>query len=159
MVIFKETTNINLPELSIMLDYMKINKLNIFSINKEDKSSDVDIIDDIVKPSKIKYIEIGADRFIKHINEPKLNFKKYNNDSLYILRNGSYIDVKNIINKINGYNVNIGRGGSQKAHTISPLDFRLSCYLMALYNFDYKFISYLNTFDSMEKSRYLVYSN
>jgi hypothetical protein len=35
---------------------------------------------------------------------------------------------------INNCCVNVGRGGSQKAHMISPIDFRLSCYLMAMFN-------------------------
>jgi hypothetical protein len=32
------------------------------------------------------------------------------------------IDIKNIFASINGYKTNIGRGGSQKAHILSPMD-------------------------------------
>lgn len=44
-----------------------------------------------------------------------------------------------------------------KAHALSPLDFRLSCYLMAMFNFDYNLISSLNSFNIMSKDRYLSY--
>jgi len=40
---------------------------------------------------------------------------------------------------------------------ISPLDFRLSCYLMAMFKFNYRLISYLNTFNIVTKYRYLPY--
>jgi hypothetical protein len=73
------------------------------------------------------------------------------------LRNGSFLDIKNLFAKINGYEVNVGRGGSQKAHALSPLDFRLSSYLIAMFNFDYSKITYLNAFNDLEKDRYLSY--
>jgi hypothetical protein len=44
-----------------------------------------------------------------------------------------------------------------KAHALSPLDLRLSSYLMAMFNFDYKLISSLNSFNLMSKDRYLSY--
>ena len=67
------------------------------------------------------------------------------------------IDIKNLFAKINNKDVNVGRGGSQKANALSPLDFRLSYYLMAMFNFDYKLISSLNSFNLMSKDRYLSY--
>jgi hypothetical protein len=51
----------------------------------------------------------------------------------------------------------VGRGGSQKAHALSHLDFRLSSYLMAMFNFDYNLIYSLNSFNFMGKDRYLSY--
>lgn len=56
--------------------------------------------------------------------------------------------------------MDLGRGGSQKSHIISPLDIRLSAYLMALYNFNYKttFIS-INTINILPKDRYLPCKN
>lgn len=41
---------------------------------------------------------------------------------------------------------------------LSPLDFRLSCYLMAMFNFNHELISYLNTFNDITKDRYLSYT-
>ena len=81
----------------------------------------------------------------------------FNKDSLFIVRGGNWIDIKNLFATINNQNVNVGRGGSQKAHALSPLDLRLSCYLMAMFNFDYKLISKLNSFNILTKDRYLSY--
>jgi hypothetical protein len=67
------------------------------------------------------------------------------------------MDIKNLFAKIQNRNVNVGRGGSQKAHALSPLDFRLSTYLMAMFKFDYNLISSLNSFNFMSKDRYLSY--
>jgi hypothetical protein len=62
-----------------------------------------------------------------------------------------------MLTKINDCYVNLGRGGGQKAHIISPLDFRLSCYLIAMFNFNYKLVNCLNTFNDLNKDRYLPY--
>jgi len=48
-------------------------------------------------------------------------------------------------------------GGGQKAHILSPLDIRLSCYLLAMFNFNHEVISYLNIFNNITKERYLSY--
>jgi hypothetical protein len=50
-------------------------------------------------------------------------------------------------------------GGGQKAHVLSPLDFRLSSYLMAMFNFNFKFINYLNTFNEISKDKYLSWKD
>jgi hypothetical protein len=41
-----------------------------------------------------------------------------------------------------------------KSHLLSPLA-RLSSYLMAIFDFNYKNISYLNTFSDIGKDKYL----
>ena len=38
------------------------------------------------------------------------------------------LDLMGIFTKIDDFETNIGRGGSQKAHMVSLLDLRLSCY-------------------------------
>ena len=81
----------------------------------------------------------------------------YYKNSLFIVRGGNFIDIKNLFAVIENQTVNVGRGGSQKAHGLSPLDFRLSSYLMAMFNFNYKLISSLNSFNVMTKDRYLSY--
>jgi len=156
MIVVRESTEIDLSDTSALLNSMKINELNIYSIsNTADKSRTYKI----KEPSTVNYFEIGVKIFTKHLNDPKINFLEYNLNSLYILRNANYIEVKQIITKINGYNVNIARGASQKAHILSPLDFRLSCYLMAMFNFNFKNISYLNAFNDLKKNRYLPFYN
>ena len=133
---------------------MKIEKLNIFSIDSQLKIKTMNIII-ANKGSKVKYIEMHPETFIEFLNFDNNNFLSYNKDSMYIVRSGDYIDIKNIFTIINNYDVNLVRGGSQKAHMISPLDFRMSCYLMAMFNFNYKVISYLNMFNDISKDRYL----
>ena len=95
--------------------------------------------------------------FIRFLNQEGTNFSDYNMHSMYIIRGGNFINIKNLFKMINDCYVNIGRGGPQKAHVLSPLDFRLSCYLMALFNFNNNLISSLNTFNDLSKDRYLPY--
>ena len=154
MVIIKESKHINMNEVSKILGHMGIENTTIFSINNASKLNTINSIV-INNGSKVTYIEMKPEYFIRFLNYEDTNFLDYNKNSMYILRGGSFIDIKNLFAMINDYHVNIGRGGSQKAHVLSPLDFRLSCYLMALFNFNYKLISYLNTFNYLDKDRYL----
>jgi hypothetical protein len=85
----------------------------------------------------------------------KENFLEYNKYSLYIFWDIDYFEIKNLITKIKDCPVIIGRGSSQKSHILSPLEFRLSTYLMAMFNFDYKLICGLNQFNFLSKDQYL----
>jgi len=145
MVIIRELKYINLNEVSNILDYMKIDKFNIFSIDNNSESNTINLVS-ADKGSKVTYIETGWECFIEFL-------------TLYILRGGNYIDIKNLFGLINNHKVNIGRGGSQKAHMLSPIDFRLSCYLMAMFKFNYKLISCINTFNDISKDRYLLWKD
>lgn len=110
----------------------------------------------IEKPRKINYVEIGFNRFLKDIlNNSNTNFLDYNQHSLYILKNGNHKDIKRLLVEIEGHCVNVVRGSSQKSHFLSPLDLRLSSYMMALSNFDYQYLSKLNMFHDITKDRYL----
>lgn len=51
--------------------------------------------------------------------------------------------------------MNVVRGSSQKSHMVSPIDFRLSCYLMILCNMNYKKFYSENSFNIITKDRYL----
>ena len=156
IIIIRENQEVNLFEVAKLLDLMNINKLNIIAIYPLDTLEKINFVK-INEPSVIKYLEVNADDFISYLNNPSYNFLDYNKYTLYIIKEGSYLDIKNIFIKINDFYVNIGRGSSQKAHVVSPLDFRVSCYLMALFKFDYKYISYLNTFNVISKDRYLPF--
>lgn len=102
---------------------------------------------------------MGVEDFIKVLNSPNEDFMNYNKDSFYIVRDSDFINVKNIFSKINNYEVNIGRGGGQKCNILSLLEFRLSSYLMAIFKFQYNEIGRLNSFNFLDKSRYLTYIN
>jgi hypothetical protein len=118
---------------------MNIDELNIISISNSATTSSSNNLDEINysegdKPSVVKYIEVSVEDFIIFLNNSNLNFLEYNKSTLYILRNGSYRDVKNIFKKINNCNVEIGRGNYKKSNVVSPLDLILSTYIMAMFN-------------------------
>jgi hypothetical protein len=63
--------------------------------------------------------------------------------------------VKELFTRVQDMKAEIVRGSSQKSHMVSPIDFRLSCYLMILFNMDYKRFNYENSFNILTKDRYL----
>ena len=156
MMIINELSYVNLDDLSKTLAAMYIKELNIFSL--DDNTLEMRKIRRD-NGSSITYIEMTREHFIKLLNNDRTNFLDYNRYSLYILRNGNFLDIKNLFSRIDGYPANVGRGGSQKAHILSPLDFRLSSYIMAMFNFNYGLISNINAFNTLEKERYLSYLN
>jgi hypothetical protein len=153
-IVINELCYIDLDTLSKVLAAMHIKELNIFSIDDEVKE-----IKKVKRDngSSITYVEMTRLDFATLLNNEKVDFLDYNRYSLYILRYGGFLDIKNLFTKINGHDMNVGRGGSQKAHFLSPLDFRLSAYIMAMFNCNYGLISNLNAFNSLDKDRYLSY--
>jgi|SRR5579862_335710 len=156
IVIIKEEKQISSNVLSKALDKMNTERLNIFIVDTLMDDNDVIIVN---KYSNIKLIKSNPENFIAFINSDFETFLHYNPHSIYIIRGNikgpSFKYIKYLFKMINEYNINIARGSSQKAHILSPLDFRLSCYLMAFFDFDQKLISYLNTFNYLDKERYL----
>jgi hypothetical protein len=157
MVTIKDLKYINLDDFSKKLGDFGLDTLNIFSINIGYEFNTIDAIR-TDKGSLINYFDIGSDKFIKFINSND-NFLEYNKNSLYILRNGNFLDIKNIFSIVSGHKVNIGIGRSQKSHILSPLDLRLSFYMMAMFAGNYRLLSYLNTFYDLSKDRYLSYTD
>jgi hypothetical protein len=149
IVFLQESKIIDLNDVVKKLNFMGIQKLNIFSINTDD-SEDIKTFT-INELSQINYIELSIIGFVKMLNEVNpnekdLNFKEYNKNCLYILREGDYKLLKDLIKNIEGHNINIGKGGNQKCHVLDPLELRLSSYLMAFFKFNYNYISYINNF-------------
>ena len=158
MIVIKELKYVSLDYLSKRLGFMGIEELNIFSIhNRSDIPPHSFVYSD--KGCLVKYMESRSDIFIKFINQENRDFRNYNKHSLFIVRGGDYISIKNMFNTINNQEVNLGRGGSQKAHMLSPLDFRLSCYMMAMSGFNHNLINKLNTFNYITKDRYLSWTD
>jgi hypothetical protein len=157
MVTIKALKYINLDDLSKVLHAFGIDKLTIFSINNNEDQSPINTVKSEIS-SEVLYIDVHYEKFIKFINSD-CDFLKMNRSTLYILRGGTFLNIKNIFSCISGYNINIGRGGSQKAHMLSPLDLRLAAYVMAMFNCKYKLFSYLNSFDDLSKDRYLSYKD
>jgi hypothetical protein len=99
------------------------------------------------------YLELGIENFLQILQVQ--NFLEFNKYSLYIFRDMNYFEIKNLITKIDDCSVIIGRGSSQKSHILSPLELRLSTYLLAMFNFDYNLIFQLNMFNFLSKDQYL----
>lgn len=161
IVIIKESQSVNLDEMSIILGYMRIEETNIISIENDsnNESKDINIITS-EKGSKVIYTEMTKEHFVRYLDHNNNNnFLAHNKQAMYILRNSNFLDIKNLFAIINDCQVNIGRGGSQRAHALSPLDLKLSCYLMAMFNFNHALLSYLNAFNDMSKDRYLSWQD
>lgn len=96
---------------------MRIEELNIFFI-KEELGNTINRITSY-KGSKVNYLEMDCTNFMEFINLKINKFLVYNPNSVFILRDGHFLDIKNIFATINNCPVNIGRGGSQKSHGLS----------------------------------------
>lgn len=133
--------------------YTEISKINIFSISKNNILEEFNIRN----PSNLTYIEINPETFqdlLSSKNKLQL-FLEFNKDSLYILREGSFLDIKNLILDIEDNSVSIGISKSQKAHILSPLEMRLNIYILSMFDFKYSEIFKLNDFNNLPKNRYL----
>lgn len=154
MVVLNNTIESNLFNIAKFSSDMNLDTFYIFSIVVDDsfelKITEVD------HPCKVKYIEVGVSFFVENfLKSENVNFWQYNKNTLYILRNGNYSDVKELFTQIQDTKVKVVRGSSQKAHLVSPIDFRLSSYLLILFGMDYKKFNSENAFNIVQKDRYL----
>jgi hypothetical protein len=139
-------------DLSKLLAYMGIDKLNIFSINL---SNEVDC--DVFETGNVRYVEIGVFSFIEFVSTSE-SFFELNHSSLYILRDGTFRDMKYIFSQVGKYGVNLVRGGNLLYHVLSPLDLRLSFYFMALNNnMNINELQNSNIFNTLNPKRYLPF--
>ena len=60
--------------------------------------------------STVKYLEVDAKDFVSYLNNSSCNLLEYNKNTLYIIKEGNYIDIKNIFTKINYFDTNIDKG-------------------------------------------------
>jgi len=148
---------INLEKVSEILAVLNVDKLNIISI--VDTVCTEIVSTSTNKGSTVLYAELDIKNFIEYLNNEDNAFIKANPYTIYIIRGGVFIDLKNLFSTISGYNVTVGRGGSQKSHMLSPLDLRLSFYLIAMFEFNYEIIKDLNGFNDLDKNRYLSYTD
>lgn len=150
---------INLFEFYKNLNLLGLDTLYIFSVNPDEFDGEGYL--KINQNPNFYYIEISLKTFKRLLENPfevfGKTFAELNKDSLFIFRNSNYISIKYQITKIEGIEVNLGRGGGQKSHLISPLELRINSYLLAMFNFRYDFISKINVFDCLNKARYLPF--
>lgn len=130
-----------------------ITKLNLFYLS--DRKDDY-ITVNFNNGCALTFINMGVEQYIKHLKiEGAKGFAQYNTHSMYILKNGDFTDIKNKIFNVEGVKVNIVRGSCQKSHILSPLDFRLSTYMLALFDCNYSLTHSFNSFNELNKKRYL----
>lgn len=162
MVMIQGENDIILDRFTYVLGKMNIMKLNIFSINNKYENNIITRITSYGEDnldSEVTYREMNEENFMKLIISETHNFLDYNKNSLYILRDGNFKKLKNMFSTINNTQVNIGKGAGQKSHLISPLELRLSSYLMAMFDFNYELITNLNSFHVIKKNQYLSYQD
>lgn len=150
---------INLFEFYNNLNILGIDTLYIFSVNVDEFEGEGYF--KLNKDPDFFYIEISLKTFKRILQNPfeafGKTFAELSKNSLFIFRNSCYISIKYQITNIEGINVNLGRGGGQKSHLISPLELRINSYLLAMYNFRFDTISKINAFDYLNKARYLPF--
>src|SRR5260370_34334463 len=105
------------------LENLSINYTAILSINlREDIKEEVFYINS--GKFSVVYVEIGINYFIEMVNENPSRYAVLNKNILYIFRNATYSDINYILSQMGEYGINLGRGGTQKSHAVSPLELR-----------------------------------
>jgi len=140
MIRIENYIKINLSNLSNILNYLRIKELNIFSIQETKGTDEVAVIKGLTEISLIKF---SKKDFLKFSSNPEKRLLDYNENSLYILRNGKYNDVKSLLRQICNCDVDIDRAIAQSYNVLSGLEFRLSCYLIAINHEYYNVNKYL----------------
>lgn len=155
LVVIKKYIGNDLETISKLASMMNIEQFYIFSIFP-DKDLEYQI-QEVELPSKVNHITIGLNFFMENIlgGEQDEAFWNLNKSSLYILKDGNYSDLRRIFTSVKGIKTSLVRGSSQKAHLVSPIEFRLSTYLMILSNMDFKKVTRQNAFQNIKKDRYL----
>jgi len=155
MAFIKTDFSFHIKNLSISLYKNYINQLNIFIINSNSPKGEFNVYKYCNNESaEINLLCMRPEYFIYFLNSQDNLFSDYNKTSLYLIRGGNFKEIKNLFSTINGKSINLSKG-SQKSHIVSPLDFRLSFYLMAMSDFNYNIMSNLNNFNDLNKARYL----
>ena len=154
MAVINDSVENTLSNIAQGSGLMNLDSLNIYYIIP-DENLEFEYLQ-IDNPSKIVYIEVGIKYFMENVlDNPQYDFWKHNKNTLYILKGGNYSYLKDLFTVVQEEKVNIVRGSSQKSHIVSPIDFRLSCYLMILYNMNYNKVASNNSFNLLTKNRYL----
>lgn len=154
MTILNNSVECDLWKITNLSNDMNMDSFNIFSIVMSDTFECR--VTEVEESSNVKYVEMGIKYFMEnYLDNPNIDFWKYNKNSLYILRGGDYYDVKEMFTMIHDTKVRIVRGSSQKSHMVSPIDFRLSSYLLILCNMNFKKFNAENSFNIVNKNRYL----
>jgi len=109
MIVVKGFNKTNLSDMAEALSIMGISKLNVISIDTNSELNNINIIASN-KDSELNYIEMHLYTFTKVLlNSEHINFWNNNKYTLYILRGGSYKDLKILFTEINNCKINLAR--------------------------------------------------
>ena len=87
--IINKFKTINIDQFSESLSFLKIENLKIICINDE-LGTVINIVNN-EKNGNIIYMEMDKKNFIQYLNDPNFNFVSNNKQTLYIVRNGSFL--------------------------------------------------------------------
>jgi NADH-ubiquinone oxidoreductase chain 5 len=107
----------------------------------------------------IVFMHFKFEEWLLFVNSKQYDFTKHNNHCLYIIRNGTFKNVKKLFQLLSWKPVNIGRGSAQKSHITSDLDIRMQTYLLSMYDLNVNSVRYNNNFTNVSKSAYLTYED
>lgn len=159
MTMLNNTIENDLAYISAISAAMQLDRLYIIEISM-DNLFECEIYE-LEQQSNVKYIKIGLKFFLENFLENPNNkdFWVYNKNTLYILKDGNYSDIRELFTIIQDTQVKLVRGSSQKSHMVSPIDFRLSSYLLILCKMNYKKFNSENSFNVLSKDKYLPTSD
>lgn len=100
---------------------------------------------------------ISTDTFVHLIMSVDFNFSVINKHCLYICHQMSWSGVIRKFKR--DIDVTISGGSNVKRHLLSPLDVRLSSYLIAIFNLNCLEVINHNNFNALDKNIYLPYAD
>ncbi len=153
MAVINNSIENTLSNIAAASKFMNLDILYICTIVLDD-TLECEVLE-LEEPCKVVYMEIGIKFFMERLLDNPDMISENITKILYILRDGNYSNLKELFTIIQEEKVNIVRGSSQKSHIVSPIDLRLSCYLMILHNMDFGRIASNNSFNILTKDRYL----
>jgi len=134
-----------------------INKLFIFYIlDSPQEEIDVTLKTHVFRNNNIWFEVhyISKENYIPMINSSSFNFSEINKYCLYIFLDLSWIELISMF-KSEDINIIVSGGSPTKRHLLSPLELRLSSYIIALFNMNSIEASNYNNFRHISKDRYL----
>jgi NADH-ubiquinone oxidoreductase chain 5 len=150
-----------------LLDDMRSN-LNILGVKLtyvfyigdfEQKSNTLNPTSSVYEDELVVFMHFKYAEWLPFVSSNQYNFIRNNNHCLYIIKNGTFTDVKKLFQYLNWKPVNVGRGSTQKSHITSDLDIKMHTYLLSIYNLNVNSIRYNNDFSNVNKSVYLTYED
>nr|YP_009268539.1 hypothetical protein [Beauveria caledonica]AMD61803.1 hypothetical protein [Beauveria caledonica] len=152
MLLLNTSLYVNWQNLKTCAKLLNLQRLWMFTIYLDNQgiSQSFSITDNIVNYTmSIDYFKI----YLESIDNPM--FWEKNEDSLYIIKNGSYKDLCKIFEEVKSTKVRLVKGGSQKRQFLSPMDERLSIYKLIFFSMNADLCILENTFNYLKKDEYL----